>query len=96
MAINDAALRQVVWRKLDVYAVAGKNSDSTTTHSPGNMSEDDVAVVKFDRECRTREDLLDATAYLDGALFDVLSNVGFRLALTSSSNSTTSGYGNTP
>ena len=67
-----------------------------TAQPSGDMSDDDVAVVKFHRKRRTRENLFDAANYFDGALFSVLRRVSFRLTPTLFSNSITCGYGNTP
>jgi hypothetical protein len=96
VAIYNAAFCKVVRRKLNVNSVAGQNSDPVTAHAPGNMSEDDMAVVKFDRKCRTWEDLFDAADYLDRTLFYVLRSGGFRLTLISFSDSSAGGYRNTP
>ena len=61
-------------------------------HPPGNMSKNDVPVIKFDGKRRTWEDLLDAPDDLDWALLDVLRRVGFGLAWTPFLNSTTDSY----
>jgi hypothetical protein len=61
-------------------------------HPAGNMSKDDVPVIKFDGKRRTWKDLFDAADHLDWALFDVLSGVGFGLAWSPFLNSATDSY----
>jgi len=61
VAVNDASLRQVVWRKFDVHAVAGKNFDMVTAQAAGDVRENDVAVVELDGKGRARKNLLDAS-----------------------------------
>jgi hypothetical protein len=58
-------------------------------HPAGNMSKDDVPVIKFDGKRRTWEDLFDAPDDLDWALFDVSRSVGFGLAWDPFLNSAT-------
>jgi hypothetical protein len=72
MAVDDSAFRQVVRRKLDVDAVAGENSDAMAAQAPGDVREDDVAVIELDGERRARKDLLDAADDLERGLFDAL------------------------
>jgi len=65
IAVNDSTLRQVIWRKFDVYAVAGKNFYVVPAQAAGDVCEDDMPVVEFDGECRAREHLFDAAENLE-------------------------------
>jgi hypothetical protein len=77
IAVNDASFRQIVWRKFDVYAIARKNLDVMSPQTPGNVSQNDVAVVEFDGKGRAREDLLDAAVHLQRRFFRVLHGFHF-------------------
>lgn len=45
MAINDAALREVVRGELDVDLIPGKDPDAMPAQAAGDVREDDVTVV---------------------------------------------------
>ena len=66
IAIDDAALRQVVWRDFDVDVVAGQNPNVMAPQSPGNVREDRRAVLQLDREGRARKNLPNGTVQLQG------------------------------
>lgn len=72
MAVDDSAFRQVVRRKFDIDAVAGKNSDAMAAQASGDMRQDHVAVLELDRERCARKDLLDAADDLERGFFDGL------------------------
>jgi hypothetical protein len=76
--INDAAFCQIVWRKLDVYSVAGKNSYTMPAQASGDMRKDDVAVIELDGKGRARKNLFDATQHFKRGFFDILSRLGLR------------------
>ena len=65
IAVDDAAFRQIVWRKFDVYAIAGKNFDAMPPQTTRDMRENDMAVVKFDGKRCAWEHLLNAAEHLD-------------------------------
>jgi len=64
VAVDDAALRQIVRREFDVHAIARKNLDVMAAQPAGDVRENDVAVVEFDRKGGARKDLLDAAVDL--------------------------------
>ena len=80
MAVDDAALRQVVRRKLDVDAIAGKNSDAVAAEASCDVREDDVTVLQFYGERSARKDLLDAADDLERGLLDGLRLFDFGFA----------------
>lgn len=77
VAIYDATLRQVVWRKLDVYTVSRKNPDAMPAQTPGDVGQDDVTVAKFDREGCAWKDLFNASYDFEGRFFNGLRGAGF-------------------
>lgn len=77
IAVNDSALRQVVWRKLDVYPVAGKNFDVVPAQTAGDVRQNYVAVIEFDRKRRAGKHLLYAAEDLKWSFAVVLSGSGF-------------------
>lgn len=52
---GDAALCQVVWRKLHEYAVARHNSDIIGSHLARNVTQDFDAILKLDVEQGVRQ-----------------------------------------
>ena len=80
IAVNNAALRQVVWRKLDVYPVAGKNFDAVAAQTAGDVRQNYVAVIEFDRKRRAGKHLLYAAEDLKRGFAVVLSRPRFGIA----------------
>jgi hypothetical protein len=46
--VDDAAFGQIVGRQLYVDSVAGKNLDVMAAQTPGDMRQNDMAVIEFD------------------------------------------------
>jgi hypothetical protein len=59
--VHDAALREIVRRHLEIDPVPRENLDPVTAQASGDVRQDRLAVLEFDREGRAREDLLDGT-----------------------------------
>src|SRR5439155_532752 len=55
VAVDDAAARQVVRRKLDADAVAGRDADEVATHAAGSVGDELVAVLELYLEHRVRQ-----------------------------------------
>lgn len=91
VAIHDATLRQVVWRKFDVYAVARENPNTVPAQSPSDVGQDDVAIVELDRKGCARKDLSNAPRYFEWSFLEVLGRAGFGRAWPRSSDSIASG-----
>ena len=68
ITVNDAALRQIVWRKLHVDAVAWKNFDVMAAQAAGNVRQNDVTVIQLDGKRRAWKNLLYATVDLQRGL----------------------------
>lgn len=92
VAVNDAPLRQVVGRQLDVDSVAGKNPDAVTAQPAGDVSENHVAVLELDGKGRAGENLLDVTDDFDRTLFGIFGGVGLGLPRGRPAGSATDGY----
>jgi hypothetical protein len=71
VAVYDATLGQIVRRKFDVDAVTWKNFDAMPAQTSGNVGQNYVAVVEFDRERRAWKHLLDAAVNFKRRLFVV-------------------------
>lgn len=71
ITVNDTTLRQIIWRKFDVYAVAGKNFYVMPAQTAGDVRKDDVAVIEFDGERRARKHLFDAAIHLERGLLSI-------------------------
>ena len=71
VTVDDATLRQIVGRHLDIDAIAGKNADVVAAQTAGDVGQDGVAVFELDRERRAGEDLLDRTEQLERGLFGI-------------------------
>src|SRR6266550_5423104 len=69
VAVDDAAARQVVRRKLDADAVAGRDADEVATHAAGSVGDELVAVLELYLEHRVRQSLRDGGVHDDGLLF---------------------------
>ena len=54
-SIHDARFLGVVGRHLDFDAVTGDQTDESLPHFPGNVREDEVAIVQLDSEHRSRK-----------------------------------------
>src|SRR3984957_7378322 len=68
IAVNDAALRQVVRRDLEFDPVAQEQFDVVTAQAAGDVREHFVTVLQLDAERRARIDLLDRAEHLDHRL----------------------------
>ena len=68
-AICDTSASQIVRGELDGYLVARKNTNEIHAYLSGNMSKDDMSVLKFDLEHRIGKLLYDSSLYLDDILF---------------------------
>jgi len=77
IAIDDAPLRQIVWREFNIDAVTGKNSNTVAAQASRDMREDDVAVVELDGKGRARKNLLNAAQDFKRCFFDVLGRLVF-------------------
>jgi hypothetical protein len=91
IAVDNAAFRQVIWRKFDVYAVAGKNLDVVPAQTAGDVRENDVTVVKFDGKRRAWKHLFNASEHLERGFSVVLGGLRFgssriRIAIASCDN----------
>src|SRR6185437_65504 len=78
IAVDNAALRQIVRREFDVHAIARKNFDVMAAQTAGDVRENDVSVVEFDRKGRAGKHLFDASVDLQWRFFEVFGRVGFR------------------
>src|SRR5256885_454782 len=65
VAVDDAAARQVVRRKLDADAVAGRDADEVATHAAGSVGDELVAVLELNLEHRVRGSLRDGGVHDD-------------------------------
>ena len=54
-SIHDARFLGVVGRHLDFDAVTGDQTDESLPHFPGNVREDEVAIVQLDSEHGSRK-----------------------------------------
>jgi hypothetical protein len=77
IAIDNSAFRQVIWRKFDVYTVAGKNFDAMPAQTAGDVRQHDMAIVEFDGKSRAWEHLLDAAENLDRRFAVILDGFDF-------------------
>lgn len=77
IAVDNATFRQVIWRKFDVYAVAGKNFDVVPAQPAGDVRENDVTVVEFDGKRRAGKHLFNATEHFERGFSVVLGGLGF-------------------
>jgi hypothetical protein len=77
IAVNDATLRQIIWRKFEVDAVAGKNFDAMPAQTSSDVREDDMAIIQLYGKRRARKDLFDASEHLQRRLAVVLHGFGF-------------------
>ena len=68
-AIRNTSTSQIVRGEFDGYLVARQNTDKVHAYLTGNMSKDDVSVLKLDLEHRIRKFLNDSSFYLDDILF---------------------------
>src|SRR5665213_487183 len=68
IAVDDAALRQVVRRDLEFDPIAQEQFDVMAAQASRDVREDFVAVLEFDAERRARVDLLDRAEHLDHRL----------------------------
>ena len=68
IAVDDAALREIVRRDLELDAVAQQQFDVMAAQAARDVREDFVAVLQFDAERRARVDLLDRAEHLDHRL----------------------------
>jgi hypothetical protein len=93
IAVNDAPLRQVVGRQLDLHTIAWENSYTVPAQASGDVRQDDVPVIELDRKGRARKNLLDIAEYLKRGLFHILRGVGFWYACACSVLSIANGYG---
>src|SRR5438093_11217803 len=80
VAVDDAAARQVVRRKLDADAVAGRDADEIATHAAGSVGDELVAVLELNLEHRVRESLRDGGVHDDPCSFWSLSAAAVRRA----------------
>src|SRR2546430_16835162 len=69
VAVDDAAARQVVRRKFDANAVAGRDADEVATHAAGSVGDELVAVLELHLEHRIRQSLRDGGVHDDRLLF---------------------------
>src|SRR5712691_11194283 len=69
VAVDDAAARQVVGRKLDADAVTGRDADEVATHAARRVGDELVAVLELHLEHRVRESLRDGGVHDDRLLF---------------------------
>src|SRR6185312_7562610 len=69
IAIDDAALRQVVRRHLEIDAVARQYLDAVTAQASGDVRQDRHAVLEFHRERRARENLAYGAVDFESFLF---------------------------
>ena len=58
-SIHDARFLGVVGRHLDFDAVTGNQADESLPHFPGNVREDEVAIVQLDSEHGSRKNGVD-------------------------------------
>lgn len=90
IAVNDAALTQIVRRNFYVNTIAWKNLDAVASETSGDVSQNCVAVVELDRERRAGKHLRDAAMNFERRLFGVdvarLGFAGFWCAASSSDN----------
>lgn len=63
------------------------------TQASGNMPEDDVAVIEFDRKGCARKNLPDMSEYLDRSFLDILRGFAFWYPRTGSVVSIANSYG---
>jgi hypothetical protein len=68
-AVNDAPARQVIWRNLDLHAVARDDANEVLAHAAGNVSDHFSADVELDAELRVGERLLDSPFDFDCFFF---------------------------
>ena len=68
IAVDDAALGEVVGRDLELDAIAQQQLDVMAAQASRDVREDFVAVLEFDAERRARVDLLDRAEHLDHRL----------------------------
>jgi len=69
VAVDDAALGEIVGGHLEIDPVAGKNLDPVPAEAAGDVGQDRLAVLELDREGRTRKNLLDRPEKLERSLF---------------------------
>jgi hypothetical protein len=48
ISVNDASLRQIIWREFDVYPVARKNLDVMPAQTACDVRQNGVAVIQLD------------------------------------------------
>ena len=77
VAVDDAALREVVGRHLELDAVAEKNLDPVAAQAAGQVCQDRVPVLEFNGKGRAWVDLADRTKNLKWGFF-----YGFQSSLT--------------
>src|ERR1700747_3594627 len=76
VAIDDAAARQIVRRKLDGHFVSRKNADEILAHLAGDMRQNLVLVFQFDAEHGVGQRLDHRGHHFNGVLFGI-SRVAF-------------------
>ena len=67
--IGDPTTSQVVWRQLNLDAIAGENTDVMHPHLAGDMGQHFVAVFEFDAEHGVRQRLDDRSFKNDRVFF---------------------------
>jgi len=69
VTVDDAALREIVRRHLEIDAVARQDLDPVAPQPSGDVGQDRLPVFQLDGERRAREDLLDRAEELERRLF---------------------------
>ena len=69
LAVCDAALGEIIGRKLDSHAVARHDADEVLSHPTGNVSHHFGAGLKLDTEPRVGECLGDGAFDFEGFFF---------------------------
>src|SRR3990170_4357683 len=65
VAVGDPPARQIIGRKLDLYAIAEQDADVVAAHLAGEVGQHRVVVVQLDAKLRRRQGLDDGALHLD-------------------------------